>query len=338
MSWWRSGGYWTEYVPVATRVANAKKEVEKLRKKGFEIQPVELSGRKIATTFWGKGWCDHMDSFRDYENRLPRGRAYVRNGSVVHMDIAQGKISALVAGTRTYKVEILIDLLSQNIWEHIKRKCLGQISSLVDLLKGKLSDGVMKVVANRSKGLFPGPKEIKMCCTCPDYAGLCKHIAAVIYGIGARLDQRPELLFLLRGVDHAELATDGGLAEIVKKGKGTKRELAGANLSEIFGIELVESGEETMATASSTKAISRKSPRPEIIMSSTEVKKNKTSKSRGGQKAAVSASDKNKIIMTGKNTASKEKPQPPRRRKDDLKEEAAPKKLRRPAKPKISKI
>ncbi|MCL2029768.1 MAG: SWIM zinc finger family protein [Deltaproteobacteria bacterium] len=273
MAWWRGRGYWSDYVPVAQRAARAKKEVEKLRKKGLEIQPVEPPGRNIASSFWGKGWCDHMDSFHDYENRLPRGRAYVRNGSVVHMDIAKGKVFALVAGTSTYEVEIIIELLPKDKWEHIKSKCAGQIASLMDLLRGKLSDGVMKVVANRSKGLFPGPREIKMSCSCPDYASLCKHIAAVIYGIGARLDSRPELLFLLRGVDHGELAAEGGVEAVVQKGKGAKRELAGVELSEIFGIELVETGEEDRPPPAVPDPPVKKAPRKAPAGSKAEPKK-----------------------------------------------------------------
>ena len=332
MAWWGGGSYWPEYVPVAARIAKAKKEVEKLRKKGLEIQPVELSGRKIATSFWGQGWCDHMDSFHDYENRLPRGRAYVRNGSVVHMDITQGQVSALVAGTSTYKVEILIDTLSQNVWEHIKHKCAGQIASLVDLLKGTLSDGVMKAVASRDQGLFPGPKEIKMNCTCPDYASLCKHIAAVIYGIGARLDHRPELLFQLRGVEPTELATEGGVDAIVKKGKGTKRKLAKADLQEIFGIELVGTGEPEVA-APPAKAVSRKTTRPTTTDSPAKAKK--TPKSGKNKKAVTSAADKTKKRAADQKTPVKVKSQPERRRKSE-KETVAPK-ARRRVKPNTSK-
>ncbi|MCL2001699.1 MAG: SWIM zinc finger family protein [Planctomycetes bacterium] len=242
MAWWGGGGYWPEYVPVATRIARAKKAAEKLRKKGVEIQPVELAGKKIASSFWGKGWCDHMDSFHDYENRLPRGRSYVRNGSVVHLDVSKGKITAMVAGTEVYRVEIKVELFPKTCWDWIKDQCAGRISSLMDLLKGRLSDGVMQVVANRDKGLFPGPREIKMRCSCPDIADMCKHIAAVFYGIGARLDSRPELLFLLRGVDHADLATGGGVDAVIDKGRGAEGELAGADLAEVFGIELAETG------------------------------------------------------------------------------------------------
>jgi uncharacterized Zn finger protein len=237
---WR-GGYsaWPEYVPVATKIARGKKAAEKLRKKGVDVQPVELSGRTIASSFWGKAWCEHMESFRDYESRLPRGRSYVRNGSVVHLDVGKGAIKALVAGSEPYLVEIKVDLLPPKRWKRIKDQCTGQIASLLDLLKGKLSDGVMRVVADRDNGLFPGPGDFTMSCSCPDYAGMCKHIAAVFYGVGARLDARPELLFLLRGVDHAELTADGGVEAAIARGDDGAPQLADTDLSEMFGIELL---------------------------------------------------------------------------------------------------
>jgi uncharacterized Zn finger protein len=233
---------------------------EKLRKKGVDIQPVTLSGSKIATSFWGKGWCRHMESFHDYSNRLPRGRSYVRNGSVVHLDIGKGVIVALVAGSKTYSVEIQVELLSPSRWESIKQQCAGQVASLLDLLRGKLSDGVMRVVTDQVSGLFPGPKEFKMNCSCPDYASMCKHIAAVFYGVGARLDEKPELLFLLRGVDHNELALDGGVETVIAKGGDVTSHFADVDLSEMFGIELVEQEDATVKTLAKP-AKQTKSPR-----------------------------------------------------------------------------
>jgi hypothetical protein len=234
---------------VATRIARAKKATAKLLGRGVETQPVKLSGRKIAASFWGKGWCDHMDSFHDFENRLPRGRSYVRNGSVVHLELSKGKIRALVAGSEIYEVNLGVKLLDPARWDRIKRQCAGRISSLLDLLKGRLSDGVMRVVASREDGLFPDPGELEMSCSCPDIANMCKHVAAVIYGVGARLDQRPELLFLLRGVDHAELAAGGGVDSVIAKGAGGAAPLTGADLSEMFGIEMIASEKSAAAPA-----------------------------------------------------------------------------------------
>ncbi|MDD4391852.1 MAG: SWIM zinc finger family protein [Desulfobacterales bacterium] len=198
-------GFWGRYVPVAERRAKARNQMKKLCKKGKHIQPVEIEGRTIARSFWGKGWCDHLESFSDYANRLPRGRTYVRNGSVCHLEIGPGCIEAIVSGSSLYNVSISIQKLKPAIWESIQKQCAGQIGSMLELLQGKLSDQVMGVVTDRKTGLFPQPGEIQFDCSCPDWAVMCKHVAAVLYGVGSRLDSQPELLFLLRGVDAQEL-------------------------------------------------------------------------------------------------------------------------------------
>ena len=194
------------YVPVAKRRANALVEMNKLsKKKGVNVQPVRVEGRTIARTFWGKAWCEHLEKFSDYENRLPRGRTYVRNGSVCHLEIQKGKIVAKVSGSELYDIEVKIKTLPEAKWKNLKARCAGGVGSLLELLQGKMSNEVMTLVTDRDNGLFPLPSEIDLDCSCPDWADMCKHVAAALYGIGARLDEKPELLFHLRGVDHTEL-------------------------------------------------------------------------------------------------------------------------------------
>ncbi len=226
---------------MAKRQAKAKKEMEKLRKKGTCVQPVVIQGRTIARSFWGKGWCDHLESFSDYENRLPRGRTYVRNGSVCHLDVAPGRIEAMVSGSQMYKVSIAVTKLDKGKWERIKKKCDGQVGSIIELLRGKLSSQVMGVVTEKYQGLFPQPGEIKLKCSCPDWATMCKHVAAAFYGVGSRLDDDPNLLFLLRGVDPQELIAQG----VVLPGETGARAdtLREDSLADIFGIELDEGSE-----------------------------------------------------------------------------------------------
>jgi uncharacterized Zn finger protein len=240
MAWYGSGyGGWAPYVPVAQRRRNAMKKMEALRKKGVDVQPVTISGRKIASSFWGDGWCEHMESFSDFSNRLPRGRTYVRNGSVCHLAVAQGEIDAKVCGSELYTVKINIKILPGQKWTAIKRRCSGQIASLLELLQGKLSHHVMEVVTDRKEGLFPLPGEMSFRCSCPDSARMCKHIAAVLYGIGARLDDKPELLFKLRGVNHEELIEAGAeqaMAAVTYGGQS--RRLAADELNDVFGIEI----------------------------------------------------------------------------------------------------
>ena len=237
---WRSyDDYYPAYVSVAERRAKAAREMDKLRKKGQVVSPVVIEGRKIAATFWGKAWCEHLESFSDFSNRLPRGRSYVRNGSVVDLQILPGKVTARVAGSSLYSVEITIQSLATAQWKKLCGRCAGQIGSLIDLLKGKLSDGVMQVMTARDDGLFPAPAQIEMDCSCPDYAGMCKHIAAVLYGVGARLDLQPELLFRLREVDHTELITQAADVSTLTARTGSKRKtIAADQLSDVFGIDI----------------------------------------------------------------------------------------------------
>ena len=196
---------WTPYVPVAQRRAKTQKELDRLRKIGMRLHPVEIEGRTIARSFWGKGWCSHLESFSDYANRLPRGRTYIRNGSVCHLEIREGEIHALVSGSELYSVQLTVATLPAARWAGIKERCTGRVGSILELLQGRLSAEVMAVVADRTDGLFPLPGELQLDCSCPDWASMCKHVAAVLYGVGHRLDAEPGLLFTLRGVDAEEL-------------------------------------------------------------------------------------------------------------------------------------
>lgn len=236
-------GGWAPYVPVAVRRAKAARKVDALRKKGAKIEPVEVEGRKIADTFWGEAWCTHLEGFSDYANRLPRGRTYVRNGSVCHLGVEPGRVEALVCGSELYEVRVEIGRLASAQWAGVKERCAGQIASLLDLLQGRLSKGVMAVVTDRAQGLFPLPGQMRFSCSCPDWASMCKHVAAVLYGVGARLDRSPELLFRLRGVDHGELVAVGADAVAAATGRGgRRRRVAESDLAGVFGIELAGEG------------------------------------------------------------------------------------------------
>ena len=229
--------WYPPYVPVGARRARARLELRALRERGVEVQPVEIEGRGrvIARSFWGRRWCEHLESFSDYANRLPRGRTYVRNGSVCHLAIETGGVDAMVVGRALYHVVIRIRKLKRPAWKALQAACAGRIGSVLELLQGRLSDRVMEIVTDRDAGLFPQPGEIKLACDCPDWATMCKHAAAVLYGVGARLDKSPELLFRLRGVDESELiAADMALPG----GTATADTLADDDLGSIFGIDL----------------------------------------------------------------------------------------------------
>ena len=234
---------WGPYVSVGQRRREAERTLEQRRKQGHKVSPVVIAGRKIATTFWGQAWCDNLESYSDYSNRLPRGRTYVRNGSVVDLQISSGEIQAYVSGSHLYEVTLKLKPVAKERWASICTDCAGGIDSLVELLQGRLSKYVMERICRKSDGLFPAPSEIELDCSCPDGAYMCKHLAAVLYGIGAQLDHRPELLFLLRGVDEKELIAHAGESiPLSKQGQASGRVLGGdSDLAEMFGLEIAVS-------------------------------------------------------------------------------------------------
>jgi uncharacterized Zn finger protein len=259
----RHYGGWAPYVPVAVRRRKAEREMEKVRKKGAVVSPVKIEGRQIARTFWGKAWCDNLESYRDYESRLPRGRTYVRNGSVLDLHIARREVTAMVSGSEIYRVKVSIGGVIKAHWKALCTDCSGGIDSLVELLQGRFSKGVMERICRQDTGLFPRPSEIRFTCSCPDHASMCKHIAAVLYGVGARLDQSPELLFLLRAVDETELLSDLGTAlPDTRTERDAANTLAGDDLAALFGLDMVEGGVPVTSLAADVMpADARRKPR-----------------------------------------------------------------------------
>jgi uncharacterized Zn finger protein len=230
---------WSPYVPVAVRRQQAAHEVARLRAKGRSITPVLIEGRTIARSFWGKAWCGNLERYGDFANRLPRGRTYVRNGSVMHLELGPGTVKALVSGSKLYRISITVAPLSKARWRALVRECAGQIGSLVELLQGKFSRGVMETLIRHEVGLFPSAQEIDFQCSCPDSAAMCKHVAAALYGVGARLDAEPELFFRLRRVDQLDLLTAARSgASLSARGAGSRKRIADTALAEVFGIEL----------------------------------------------------------------------------------------------------
>lgn len=265
---------WRPYVPVAKRKADAQTAAAKLAKKEKrELTPVFATSKTIAASFWGKAWCQNLERYSDYANRLPRGRSYLRNGSVVDLQILQGKVKALVAGSEMYKVVIDIKTLPTSIWAKIKHDCANSVDSLIDLLQAKFDKGIMERLTERETGMFPQPKEIKLSCSCPDGAYMCKHVAAVMYGVGARLDAEPELLFTLRDVDQLELisqAVDADNLGDALQGKNDNA-LAGSDLGEIFGIEFEGKVEAEVPPA--VKPRGNPKPRAKAVKKKTPAKK-----------------------------------------------------------------
>jgi uncharacterized Zn finger protein len=265
---WGGGYGGGTYVSAAEKRSRAEREVARLTKAGRALAPVRLEGRKIAHTFWGTAWCDNLESYGDYANRLPRGRTYVRNGSVLDLQIAPGRVTALVSGSALYEVAVSIQPLERSAWTAIVRECSGKIDSVIELLAGRLSGAVMEVVSKKGSGLFPAPKEISLRCSCPDHAGMCKHVAATLYGVGARLDETPELLFTLRKVDAAALVegvdAGAGLATAAKA-----RVLSRQDLSSVFGIELADAAPPPTLAPKKTPTAKRRPARARVAATIT---------------------------------------------------------------------
>lgn len=237
MSWYE----WRPYVPVAQRRRNGQRKLTTLKKKGQSVAPVTIEGRTIAKSFWGKAWCTNLERYSDFANRLPRGRTYVRNGSVVDLQIAKGEVTAFVSGSELYKIRIAIAPVHAGRWKSICRDCSGSIDSLVELLQGRLAKGVMDRVCREGDGLFPSPGEIKLACSCPDWADMCKHVAAALYGVGARLDEQPRLLFVLRGVDEGELVASAGQdLPLAKAAPAPAQVLDESDVAALFGLDMAE--------------------------------------------------------------------------------------------------
>ena len=245
--------------------ARVEAAAARLGKRPGGSDPVRIEGRDITRTFWGQAWCQNLQSYADLAYRLDRGRNYVRSGAVVDLKIAAGEVTARVAGTRLYKLHIGIAPIADRHWQRVVRASTGRIGSLVGLLRGELPDDVLRVVTDREQGLFPKPSEMQMSCDCPDQASLCKHLAASLYGVGARLDDRPELLFVLRGVRAEDLVEHAAAGLSAGPGRGSAAaKLPGSvqQLGELFGIELVDAPVKAARKPSRTPARKPGSPAP----------------------------------------------------------------------------
>lgn len=266
---------WWSYEDVKEQKKRLEREIAKRVKRGerFEVLSAPEGQKKLCTTFWGQAWCRNLESYQQYESRLPRGRSYLRQGKVYNLEITPGKLSAVVAGSELYDTSVSIKPLPDQQWHEIVQSSAGQVSSMLDLLSGKLGDGLMKVLTDPQDGLFPKPKEIRFDCSCPDYADMCKHVSAILYGVGVMLDSKPELLFTLRGVDQAELLANASSITMGDLDTGT--ELGDTDLSALFGIDLGELPSEELLPPMPEK---KKAPSNKVTTKKPAEKKARVSK------------------------------------------------------------
>jgi len=297
-------GYWSyypTYVSVAEKRAKAAKKLEQLKKKNPDIKPILIEGRAIARTWWGKSWNLNLERYADYSNRIGRGRSYVRHGAVLDLRINSGKVESLVQGTRSkpYSVRIKIKGLNKKIWQDIKIACEGKLDSLQELLAGKFPKALGEIFMAHGKGLFPSPKEIDFSCSCPDWAYMCKHVAATLYGIGARLDEEADLFFKLRKVKMKDLVTqavEDKAQKLLKKAKKkTARVIAESDVADVFGIDMEETAAPYKTKAKAQKRTSKQQKR---LTRESGKAKGKTATKKAGKKTTTRKGSPTKIAKS----------------------------------------
>src|ERR1700719_416821 len=300
---------WHAYMPVAEKRRQAERKLAKLNKQGRSVAPVTIEGRTITKSFWGKSWCVNLERYSDYENRLPRGRTYVRNGSVIDLQIAKGEISAMVAGSELYQIKIAIAPVTRARWKSICRDCAGTVDSLVELLQGRLAKGVMDRVCREGDGLFPSPTEIKLSCSCPDWADMCKHVAAALYGVGARLDEKPQLLFVLRDVDEKELLAGAGQdLSLTKAMPRAGKVLNDGDVAALFGLEMAEPANSAPPVPVASKK-PRQSETPKAITTAAGKKKIAAKKDKLPRTTRTKSGNKQVAVVSARNGPARPRPQ-----------------------------
>ncbi len=241
MMWFR------EYVSVGERSARAQRKIRQLKKKNPNLNPVVIDGKQIASSWWGKAWINHLKHYADFDNRVGRGRSYVKNGLVIHFAIKPGHIESIVMGTSSspYNIKIKTKKLSPNKWNKMKRLSREHLCTLPELNEGKFPKELKDIFSDRGEGIFPTIKEMSFHCSCPDWANMCKHVSASLFALGSQIDNNIDLFFKLRGVNTSELV-QSALKDEAKHLKNRKFEdtaqvltLSEKKLASLFDIKLV---------------------------------------------------------------------------------------------------
>ena len=233
--------FFNDYTSSAELKAKAKKNIAKLK----DAAPVCAHSARgpICLTWWGKEWCKNLESYAEYENRLPRGRRYVRAGGIIDLkikdNVAKAKIQS--SGSGYYNVSVVFKKLRKEDMAKIVARSAQRIDNVDSLLKGDFPEDLKDLFTQEKPGLFPAPDEISFDCDCPDWTSMCKHVAAALYGVGIRIDESPKDFFALRGIDIENFLS--GVVEdkvaLMLKNVNVKsdRIITDGDMAEIFGID-----------------------------------------------------------------------------------------------------
>ena len=228
------------YKPVGDLKSECQSFIKQYKKNNNNIQPVIIEGKKIATTWWGEAWNKNLEKYSDYDNRLSRGRTYVRSGCVIDLKIYETEVIALVKGSSLYTVRVRIAPLLQAKEKALSQKCIDKIENINDLVAGNFPKELAELFQDKKNGLFPSSREIHFSCDCPDDARMCKHVAAVLYGIGRRFDDDPMLFFKLRKINIRELIKNSiseKISGLMSKSKQhSERIIEDSEIDMLFGL------------------------------------------------------------------------------------------------------
>ena len=220
----------------------AKESIKTAKQKGRKYEPIVAKSKRgaVCTSWWGQAWCENLEKYADYASRIERGRGYVRSGAVVDLQIEHGHVTAKVQGRRKtpYNVEIMIGRLSEESCQHIIDRCSSKIESMEKLVSGEFPEELKDIFSSK-EGLFPTPTEISFRCSCPDWALMCKHVAAVMYGIGIRFDENPFYFFTLRGIDvdrFIGVALENRVEKMLQNHNCKSSRIIDGDTTEIFGV------------------------------------------------------------------------------------------------------
>lgn len=168
-------------------------------------------------TAWGQRFLQALEQGLE-PKRLARGRQYSASHRVPDWAWTGGhlRFSGKNRGTAYYGMNepirfeghIEISPLPGCLWQAVIPELGNQAGFIARLLLNEIPDSLESHLQARGHSLIPGRygEDLQATCSCPETESPCRHVAAVLVALAARIDQTPLLLFELRGLNRATLA------------------------------------------------------------------------------------------------------------------------------------